>query len=220
MAEANTRLETSRALLIQSAADLLEGIARAKALQQKFFPVARKPARGSQGGDLALDLMRLQVDYLSRLSELSHSHRDLAYRALDTLYKAVAPRTRRDQVEELLFDSDTWKTALVIENRVQAAPVTVALSCTPVAGASTLDLLSLGVTIQASAVKGKVEKDAPLVFQLEFGKPKTIHLEVKKGAPARRRSLRAGQYQAYLEIQMDRSTRRVLLSLQIDRSNA
>jgi hypothetical protein len=117
-----SRIEQSRRALVTTAADLLQDIARAKklhsdALDRDGAAAPEPAARPDPGGDLLVDFVRLQVDYLLRLGELGRAHRDHAFRTLEFLYRAVVPANVFAAAASLHFSTGTPAQAFIVENR-------------------------------------------------------------------------------------------------------
>ncbi|HEX6245972.1 MAG TPA: hypothetical protein VFZ61_33835 [Polyangiales bacterium] len=124
---AQSRIAQSRRALVATAADILEDIDRARKLHEQAVVPDASPAGAADaattgdptdpGGDLLVDFVRLQVDYLLRLGELGRAHRDHAFRTLELLYRSVSPARRAGVGGTLLFTADVKQQEFVVENR-------------------------------------------------------------------------------------------------------
>jgi hypothetical protein len=125
-------LDAARAAAVTSAADFLHGIAKLKQFGERIAP---KPAatQRRREGDMLFDLMRLNADYMTRLSELSRAHRDFTVASFERLYAGLTSHLPQSMLDELSFGTrdEIWLRSFVLENTVDAQATVTVVSCTP-----------------------------------------------------------------------------------------
>ncbi len=109
MANEHEILEQSRRAAIRSAATLLDSVSKAKQLRRRFattFGGYRRRAEGDEkdSGDFLFDLVRLNAEYLNRVSRLGERYSEFAHRMLENFYAVAAPPSARRDGRELVFD--------------------------------------------------------------------------------------------------------------------
>src|SRR5215510_12462974 len=119
MADEHEILEQSRKAAIRSAATLLDSVSKTRELRRRFgatFGGYRRRAEGDEkdSGDFLFDLLRLNAEYLNRVSRLGERYSEFAHRALENLYAVAAPPGMRHDGRDLVFD---WRGSADRERR-------------------------------------------------------------------------------------------------------
>lgn len=185
-----TLIDRSRRATIHAAADFFEGLAQLKRHHKRAFPDDRSQRRRDRS-DFLLDLLRLNVDYVNRVAELSKEHHRLATRSLERLYNIATPRIFSEQTPELVFGGaeGAWERAFTIENKLDSALKTVRIRICPFQGPKPSRAvpvkgareLKLGVQVLrlARAAEGDREvQPFELEFDLDYRKTQQIRVEL------------------------------------------
>jgi hypothetical protein len=90
-------LEDTREAAVRTAANILDGLAKARELGERFragYEDDRASAKGddSKTQDFLFDYLKLSADYLNQLSKMGARYSAFAHRALENLYAISAPR--------------------------------------------------------------------------------------------------------------------------------
>ena len=103
-------LEQSRRAAIVAAANVFDGLSKAKQLRRRVSATVedtRLPGPGDanapQNEDFLFDMLRLHANYMNEVARLGKTYRDFAYRALENMYRIANPGLGERGGDELVF---------------------------------------------------------------------------------------------------------------------
>jgi hypothetical protein len=196
-------LEQSRRAAVQTVANVLDGLAKAKQLRRRTESRfdddrERSPNDDAEGGqnDFLFDMLRLNATYLNEVARLSGRYRDFAYRVLENMYRVANPLAKNMASDELVFAYDETrvmpKRKLIIQNDVVAddaqalIEVPIIRSSVPGSRERALSLYSSGTLLKPYPNGG--DRIDTYELTAPFGKPIVVEL-VADPAVFRKRKL-------------------------------
>lgn len=170
-------LELSRSAALESAANLLQGIAEGQKLKRRAeaaFEDRRKEEKDRKGGDFLFDMLRLNARYLNELAKLSDRHKGFALRALENFYALANPGVRNGSATELELSRQKMTSKFVVQNDVNPEEDHVTLEWVPPLGPKDQ---SFTFEFQGSRRRPKAA-GCIVKIPIAFGLPKVITLNV------------------------------------------
>lgn len=184
-------LEQSREAAIQSIANVLDGMSKAKKLRRRFEANRdddRQRAEkddGDEKSDFLFDMLRLNATYLNEAARLGARYRDFAYRALENMYRVANPASKNESADELVFarsikhpDEFDVSRQFVVKNDVNPNVDELKISVPRVRNARTRDWLDV---VRLYRLNGR--KKAPIKGGSGPGPREEFHVEVTYGVP-------------------------------------